>query len=130
MEQPIRSAKSSFPFSVMCSRASVILCLALAWGSPTAEASDLVTIDVSTGVLPDGTLPSVGSNDDTYVLVAGPAGTGAYPAPAIVVDPHPAWATFPGTRWVSRNLSKTGPNGQRGSPNFGQLAKVAPTTRG
>lgn len=72
-------------------------------------AANDVTIDLATGLADGGGLIGVGSSDDTWRVTSEPPPVGILPRWATVVNPHPAWLTIPGSRWISANL--TGPNG-------------------
>ena len=65
-------------------------------------------IDLTTGVDQAGNLIPVGTDDDTWTVTVDASG-GTVPRPATVINPHPAWQTIPGSRWISANYY--GPNG-------------------
>ena len=53
----------------------------------------------------NGPFIPVGQDDDTWTVTCDASG-GSVPRPAQAITPHPAWATIPGTKWIS---ATTGP---------------------
>lgn len=78
-------------------------------GKCCCDARDLLE-SFDTGVFDGGGLIPTGTDDDTWDITVDPSG-GAVPRPATVVTAHPAWLTIPGTKWISNNATKNGPNG-------------------
>jgi hypothetical protein len=70
--------------------------------SPTLAQSARVEIaDLRTGVADDGTFISPGQDDDDYVLISGPGGTGTYPRATTVpvFSPVPP-SLLPDSTWL------------------------------
>jgi CSLREA domain-containing protein len=67
--------------------------------SPTPCCEFPVSLNISTGQA------SIGQDDPVWRLVSVPNGTagGPVPGPAVVIAPNGAWATLPGTQWISAN---------------------------
>ncbi|MFQ5410786.1 MAG: dockerin type I domain-containing protein [Phycisphaerae bacterium] len=77
--------------------------------TPCCPEEDLAIPSLATGVSDvDGTLISIGGDDDTWIVTVDPSG-GVVPRPATVITPNSAWLTIPGTQWIS--AAATGPNG-------------------
>ncbi|MBI5763777.1 MAG: hypothetical protein HZA51_09675 [Planctomycetes bacterium] len=52
----------------------------------------------------NGPFIPVGQDDDTWTVTCDATG-GTVPRPARAIAPHPAWATIPGTKWISATTS-------------------------
>jgi len=66
-----------------------------------------LTKDIKSGVYDvNGPLIPFGQDDDTWTVTCDATG-GTVPRPAKTIVPHSAWATIPGTRWISATTSAT-----------------------
>ncbi len=70
------------------------------------ERANSVVIDVSTGINDGGGFIPINSPDDNWTVSCEPVPVGQLPRPAAVIDGASvgAWATIPGTQWISANF--------------------------